>query len=152
MAIVYLLLCHSPLSSSPERSSCRIWTAVDPVRKMGRRKWDSHLVSLQSLPYNRVLEIHKQHLSPVGTAYFQKPLLLHQGHMEWLFDVEGNRYLDFFSGIVTVSVGHCHPWVSLKSKDLHPAHMGIHHVSELQPFLCLLSLKISNKESFGPST
>ncbi|EGV92311.1 Alanine--glyoxylate aminotransferase 2, mitochondrial [Cricetulus griseus] len=66
----------------------------------------------QSLPYSRVLEIHKQHLSPVETAYFQKPLLLHQGHMEWLFDSEGNRYLDFFSGIVTVSVGHCHPKVT----------------------------------------
>ncbi|KAL2779803.1 alanine--glyoxylate aminotransferase 2, mitochondrial isoform b precursor, partial [Daubentonia madagascariensis] len=66
----------------------------------------------QSLDYNHVLEIHKQHLSPVATAYFQKPLLLHQGHMEWLFDSEGNRYLDFFSGIVTVSVGHCHPKVN----------------------------------------
>lgn len=63
----------------------------------------------QSLAYSRVLAIHKQHLSPVDTAYFRKPLLLHQGHMEWLFDSEGNRYLDFFSGIVTVSVGHCHP-------------------------------------------
>uniref|UniRef100_A0A8C9BDJ8 Alanine--glyoxylate aminotransferase 2, mitochondrial n=1 Tax=Phocoena sinus TaxID=42100 RepID=A0A8C9BDJ8_PHOSS len=66
----------------------------------------------QSLAYNRVLEIHKQHLSPVLTAYFSEPLLLHQGHMEWLFDYEGNRYLDFFSGIVTVSVGHCHPKVN----------------------------------------
>ncbi|XP_005078059.1 alanine--glyoxylate aminotransferase 2, mitochondrial isoform X2 [Mesocricetus auratus] len=66
----------------------------------------------QSLPYSRVLEIHKENLSPVQTAYFQKPLLLHQGHMEWLFDSEGNRYLDFFSGIVTVSVGHCHPKVT----------------------------------------
>uniref|UniRef100_A0A2K6SQI1 Alanine--glyoxylate aminotransferase 2, mitochondrial n=1 Tax=Saimiri boliviensis boliviensis TaxID=39432 RepID=A0A2K6SQI1_SAIBB len=66
----------------------------------------------QSLGYNRVLEIHKEHLSPVVTAFFQKPLLLHQGHMEWLFDAEGNRYLDFFSGIVTVSVGHCHPKVN----------------------------------------
>uniref|UniRef100_A0A8C5USF6 Alanine--glyoxylate aminotransferase 2, mitochondrial n=1 Tax=Microcebus murinus TaxID=30608 RepID=A0A8C5USF6_MICMU len=66
----------------------------------------------QSLAYDHVLEIHKRHLSPVATAYFQKPLLLHQGHMEWLFDSEGNRYLDFFSGIVTVSVGHCHPKVS----------------------------------------
>ncbi|XP_006520132.1 alanine--glyoxylate aminotransferase 2, mitochondrial isoform X1 [Mus musculus] len=65
----------------------------------------------QSLAYSRVLAIHKQHLSPVDTAYFRKPLLLHQGHMEWLFDSEGNRYLDFFSGIVTVSVGHCHPKV-----------------------------------------
>ncbi|XP_037846673.1 alanine--glyoxylate aminotransferase 2, mitochondrial isoform X2 [Chlorocebus sabaeus] len=66
----------------------------------------------QSLGYNHVLEIHKEHLSPVVTAFFQKPLLLHQGHMEWLFDAEGNRYLDFFSGIVTVSVGHCHPKVN----------------------------------------
>ncbi|XP_043345102.1 alanine--glyoxylate aminotransferase 2, mitochondrial isoform X2 [Cervus elaphus] len=66
----------------------------------------------QSLAYSRVLEIHKQHLSPVLTAYFPEPLLLHQGHMEWLFDHEGNRYLDFFSGIVTVSVGHCHPKVN----------------------------------------
>ncbi|XP_060047200.1 alanine--glyoxylate aminotransferase 2, mitochondrial-like [Erinaceus europaeus] len=63
----------------------------------------------QSLAYNHVLEINKQHLSPTLLAYFTKPLLLHQGHMEWLFDYEGNRYLDFFSGIVTVSVGHCHP-------------------------------------------
>ncbi|KAM9106327.1 alanine--glyoxylate aminotransferase 2, mitochondrial isoform 2-T2 [Megaptera novaeangliae] len=66
----------------------------------------------QSLAYDRVLEIHKQHLSPVLTPYFSEPLLLHQGHMEWLFDYEGNRYLDFFSGIVTVSVGHCHPKVN----------------------------------------
>lgn len=66
----------------------------------------------QSLAYERVLEIHSQHLAPMSTAYFPKPLLLHQGHMEWLFDYEGNRYLDFFSGIVTVSVGHCHPKVN----------------------------------------
>ncbi|KAG5199222.1 alanine--glyoxylate aminotransferase 2, mitochondrial isoform X1 [Ovis aries] len=66
----------------------------------------------QSLAYSRVLEVHKQHLSPMHTAYFPEPLLLHQGHMEWLFDHEGNRYLDFFSGIVTVSVGHCHPKVN----------------------------------------
>jgi len=29
--------------------------------------------------------------------------------MQWLFDHEGRRYLDLFAGIVTVSVGHCHP-------------------------------------------
>uniref|UniRef100_A0A452UA13 Alanine--glyoxylate aminotransferase 2, mitochondrial n=1 Tax=Ursus maritimus TaxID=29073 RepID=A0A452UA13_URSMA len=66
----------------------------------------------QSLAYERVLEIHNQHLPPTSMVYFPKPLLLHQGHMEWLFDYEGNRYLDFFSGVVTVSVGHCHPKVN----------------------------------------
>ncbi|XP_006902189.1 PREDICTED: alanine--glyoxylate aminotransferase 2, mitochondrial-like [Elephantulus edwardii] len=71
----------------------------------------------KALPYNRVLEIHEQHLSPVVTAYFKKPLLLHQGHMEWLFDSDGNRYLDFFSGIVTVSVGHCHPKINTEAQE-----------------------------------
>lgn len=31
--------------------------------------------------------------------------------MQYLFDESGRRYLDAFAGIVTVSVGHCHPHV-----------------------------------------
>lgn len=31
--------------------------------------------------------------------------------MQYLFDEKGRRYLDAFGGIVTVSVGHCHPEV-----------------------------------------
>lgn len=29
--------------------------------------------------------------------------------MQYLYDESGRRYLDAFAGIVTVSVGHCHP-------------------------------------------
>lgn len=29
--------------------------------------------------------------------------------MQYLYDHTGRRYLDAFAGIVTVSVGHCHP-------------------------------------------
>ena len=32
-----------------------------------------------------------------------------KGHMQWLWDNNDKRYLDLFAGIVTVSVGHCHP-------------------------------------------
>lgn len=32
-----------------------------------------------------------------------------RGEGSWLFDVEGNRYLDFASGIAANSTGHCHP-------------------------------------------
>lgn len=31
--------------------------------------------------------------------------------MQYLFDCKGKKYLDMFGGIVTVSVGHCHPYV-----------------------------------------
>ena len=39
--------------------------------------------------------------------------------MQWLFDHNGTRFLDLFGGIVTVSVGHCHPYANLfKKKQL----------------------------------
>nr|XP_032650732.1 alanine--glyoxylate aminotransferase 2, mitochondrial isoform X4 [Chelonoidis abingdonii] len=66
----------------------------------------------ESYPYERMLKIRKQNLSPSLVTYYKKPLLLHQGHMQWLFDYEGRRYLDLFAGVVTVSVGHCHPKVT----------------------------------------
>jgi alanine-glyoxylate transaminase/(R)-3-amino-2-methylpropionate-pyruvate transaminase len=35
-----------------------------------------------------------------------------EGRMQYLYDQTGRRYLDAFGGIVTVSVGHCHPHVA----------------------------------------
>nr|XP_014098655.2 alanine--glyoxylate aminotransferase 2, mitochondrial isoform X1 [Bactrocera oleae] len=62
--------------------------------------------------YEKVLEIRQKHITPNIVPHFKKPLLIHNGHMQWLFDHEGRRYLDMFGGIVTVSVGHCHPKVN----------------------------------------
>lgn len=36
----------------------------------------------------------------------ENPIAFSHGKDQWLFDVEGNQYLDFFGGILTVSVGH----------------------------------------------
>ncbi|XP_069483216.1 alanine--glyoxylate aminotransferase 2, mitochondrial [Ambystoma mexicanum] len=66
-------------------------------------------VPYESYPYEKVLEIRRENISPAVMATYKKPVLIHQGHMQWLFDSEGRRYLDLFAGIVTVSVGHCHP-------------------------------------------
>ncbi len=59
-----------------------------------------------------VLALRKQHLSPGIFHYYSKPLMIVQGQMQYLFDETGRRYLDAFGGIVTVSVGHCHPKVT----------------------------------------
>ncbi|XP_023939367.1 alanine--glyoxylate aminotransferase 2, mitochondrial [Bicyclus anynana] len=56
--------------------------------------------------------IKSVNIPPVMFNLYKKPLVIHQGHMQWLFDHQGRRYLDLFGGIVTVSVGHCHPKVS----------------------------------------
>ena len=49
---------------------------------------------------------HKKYLWPSVTNYFQQPLVADRGEMQYLWDLDGNKYLDFFGGILTVSVGH----------------------------------------------
>ncbi len=58
-----------------------------------------------------VLAMRKAHVSPAIFHYYKKPLMIVEGKGQWLFDETGRRYLDGFGGIVTVSVGHCHPKV-----------------------------------------
>jgi len=57
------------------------------------------------------IALRKQYLSPGLIRYYQEPLMVVEGHMQYLWDETGKRYLDGFAGIVTVSVGHCHPKV-----------------------------------------
>ncbi len=60
-------------------------------------------------PRAEVLALRKQYLTPGLLTYYREPLLLVEGHMQYLWDETGTRYLDGFAGIVSVSVGHCHP-------------------------------------------
>ena len=53
------------------------------------------------------------------TAHFKEPLLIEKGEMQYLFDHNGKKYLDLFGGIVTVSVGHCHPKVQYLSTKVY---------------------------------
>ncbi len=48
---------------------------------------------------------------------YQDPFLPVEGHMQYLWDETGKRYLDCFGGICTVSVGHCHPEVTAALND-----------------------------------
>jgi alanine-glyoxylate transaminase/(R)-3-amino-2-methylpropionate-pyruvate transaminase len=58
-----------------------------------------------------VLRRRKLVLNPAIFLYYKKPLMLVEGKMQYVFDEKGRRYLDALGGIVTVSVGHCHPHV-----------------------------------------
>lgn len=57
-----------------------------------------------------LLERQKAVLLPVQSRmlyYGDHPLAVDRAQGDWLWDLEGHRYLDFFGGILTVSVGHC---------------------------------------------
>lgn len=63
-----------------------------------------------------ILKKHKQYLFPSISTYYSNPLVTDHASMQYVWDVEGNKYLDFFGGIVTISVGHSNPRVTSKIK------------------------------------
>jgi alanine-glyoxylate transaminase/(R)-3-amino-2-methylpropionate-pyruvate transaminase len=58
-----------------------------------------------------VLALRRAHVNPAIFHYYKEPLMIVEGRGQYVFDERGRRYLDAFAGIVTVSVGHCHPHV-----------------------------------------
>lgn len=64
-----------------------------------------------------VLALRQQYLTPGLITYYRDPLLVVEGHMQYLWDESGKRYLDGFAGIVTVAIGHCHPHVVAKVRE-----------------------------------
>ena len=61
-----------------------------------------------------VVRKHREFIWPAVTNYYAQPLVADHASMQYLWDIEGNRYLDFFGGIVTIGVGHCNPKVISK--------------------------------------
>ncbi len=60
---------------------------------------------------DEVLRLRKEFLNPGIFLYYKKPIMLVEGKMQYVWDEKGRRYLDALGGIVTISVGHCHPHV-----------------------------------------
>jgi 4-aminobutyrate aminotransferase len=55
---------------------------------------------------------HKEFLFPAVATYYQEPIALVKGEGSHVWDDAGNKYLDCFGGVLTVSVGHANPRVN----------------------------------------
>jgi 4-aminobutyrate aminotransferase-like enzyme len=60
---------------------------------------------------NEVVSDYRELFFPCAPPLYEEPLVLSEGRGTFAYDSEGNEFLDFFSGIVTTSLGHCHPEV-----------------------------------------
>ena len=56
-----------------------------------------------------IREKREKFLMPAYMTYFKNPVHIVKGEMAYLYDDKGKKYLDAFSAVVTISVGHCHP-------------------------------------------
>src|SRR5580658_3367624 len=73
-----------------------------------------------------ILLAQKEFLFPAVFHYFKDPLVVSHAKDQYVWDTDGNQYLDFFGGIVTVSVGHCNDQIN---KKVHAQIDKLEHVS-----------------------
>ena len=72
----------------------------------------------------------KQYLFPAVFHLFDRPLVIERAKDQYVWDSDGKQYLDFFGGIVTISVGHLNDSVNAA---IHQQVDRLHHVSTLFP-------------------
>ena len=85
----------------------------------------------------QVLAKHEEFLLGAVANYYADPIVLESGQGRNVTDTEGRTYLDFFGGILTVSVGHCDERVTGPMKT-QMDRLG--HVSTLYPTLPIVEL------------
>jgi 4-aminobutyrate aminotransferase len=79
---------------------------------------------------DEILLAHRQYLYPSVFHYYREPLVIARGRDQYVWDADGNQYLDFFGGIVTISVGHCNEAVN---REVAGQLATLQHVSTLFP-------------------
>src|SRR3984957_1127481 len=91
----------------------------------------------QTTRSEEVVRKHKEFLWPAVTNFYQQPLVADRGSMQYVWDIEGRKYLDFFGGILTISVGHANPKVTGPVKAQIDR---LQHLSTLYPNEAIVSL------------
>ena len=84
-----------------------------------------------------VLQKHKDFLFPAVKNIYADPMVIHSGKGARVTDLEGKTYLDFFGGILTISVGHANERVN----DAVIAQLGrLAHITTLYPTVPIVEL------------
>jgi len=123
-------------------------TAVDPrTTSFAPRKLSLPQSPHTPKPYTgpskaEVVAMRQQYLSPALFHVYKDPLMIVEGSMQYLFDETGKQYLDAFGGIVTVSVGHCHPKITPR---VHEQQATITHTTTIyfHPTIGLFAKKLA---------
>ena len=84
-----------------------------------------------------IMQKQEQYVFPSVITYYEEPLPFERGEGQYLYSVDGDKYLDFFGGILTVSVGHCHPTVT---ERICQQVRTLQHTSTLYPHANMVNL------------
>src|SRR5437868_15303213 len=64
------------------------------------------------LPGPLAEELVKRDMAVISPSYTRSyPFVMDHGKGNMVWDIDGNRYIDFTAGVATLNSGHCHPEV-----------------------------------------
>ncbi len=97
---------------------------------------------------DEIVALRRAHVNPGLFTYYREPLCIVEGHMQYLYDDAGRRYLDAVAGIAVISVGHCHPEVTRRTVEqlnrlVHTTTIYLH------PGIALLARKLAEHMPAG---
>ncbi len=81
-----------------------------------------------------IIEKQQKYLFSCVATYYDEPLVVDHAKDQYVYDADGNEYLDFFGGILTVSVGHCNDKVTraIDEQTHKVQHMSTLYANEPQ--------------------
>ena len=104
------------------------------------------------LSTDAVLSRARAHYTP---NYRQQPFVLVRGEGPWVWDRDGNRYLDFIAGIAVSSLGHAHPALVKAIREQADALIhtsGLYHNEPAVAVMDMLTeLSFADRVFFGNS-
>ena len=76
----------------------------------------------------------RRHLFDCVTPLYDEPVAIAEGSGCWVRDFDGREYLDAFAGILTTSLGHCHPAVvaAVREQAARVGHLSTLYVNDRQ--------------------
>jgi 4-aminobutyrate aminotransferase-like enzyme len=144
--VEYVLLLHraGPPPTGGEKKLC-----FPPSKGIGKEAFSfiideaSAIISRKSfreeilMEKKEIYEKHRKYLVPCVANYYKEPLILDRGKGRYVYDIHGKEYLDFFGGIVTISLGHCDDEIISKTYE---QMKRLQHTSTLYPNIPIISL------------
>jgi len=58
-----------------------------------------------------IVDLRKEYLMPCLGFFYKNPPVFERGEMQYLYDVDGKKYLDFFAGVSVMNCGHSNPFI-----------------------------------------
>ncbi|MCC6588693.1 MAG: aspartate aminotransferase family protein [Bryobacterales bacterium] len=106
---------------------------------------------IHTVPKHEILLADREFLFPSVFHYYAEPLVVERAKDQYLWDSDGKQYLDFFGGILTISVGHCNEYVNGRVKQQMDRYGHVSTVYATEP-MAMLAKRLAHLSPEGALT